>query len=289
MIYSAATSLYIRSYTPLHVGIGRAEKTYVDLPIQRDEYGYPVMWASSLKGAIKANVDSNVRRYLGSEPGEAPSKPSAISFLDARLLLIPVRTVNKIWIYATSTHMLNMFKNYLEVLNGIGGANYGLDFPKPQIDKAIVSVKEPIYDGKVMLNEVEVEAKVEENLLSSIGLDKLLPEKIKSSVNNQGIVIIPSTENLDLHIINRSIIIQNRVKLKGEGKVVAEGGLWSEEYLPMESVFVSLILCRDAKFDNESRKSTDICRDIKSKLDEKFIYVGGRETIGKGLVKLYIV
>ncbi|MEM4452869.1 MAG: type III-B CRISPR module RAMP protein Cmr4, partial [Thermosphaera sp.] len=118
-MYSEARLLYVRAYTPLHVGVGRGEKAYVDLPIQRDEYGYPVIWSSSLKGAIKAYLDSSVKPYLGSEPGEPSSRHSAVVFLDARLLLIPVRVINKVWAYATSTNLLNMFSKYIEVLDGV--------------------------------------------------------------------------------------------------------------------------------------------------------------------------
>jgi len=60
--------LYIKALTPIHVGVGRGEATHVDLPLQRDEFGFPTIWASSLKGAIKSNLKGDVKKYLGSEP-----------------------------------------------------------------------------------------------------------------------------------------------------------------------------------------------------------------------------
>ncbi|MEM4584668.1 MAG: type III-B CRISPR module RAMP protein Cmr4 [Ignisphaera sp.] len=288
-MYSAAKLLYIKAYTPLHVGIGRGEKAYVDLPIQRDEYGYPVIWSSSLKGAIKANLDSDIRPYLGSEPGEPLSKPSAVVFLDARLLLIPVRVINKVWAYATSINLLKIFNKYVEALNSMN-EQYKLnqlDLSKLSGDKAMVSKKELIHNGRVMINEMELEAEVCEKILEFIHLADALPQEIKTVVEDRGLVIIPDKENMDLRIINRSIIIQHRVRLKREEKVVERGGLWSEEYVPMESVFASVILCRDTKHNNVDKKALDVCESIASKLNGKFIYVGGKESIGKGLVKLY--
>ncbi|MEM1646480.1 MAG: type III-B CRISPR module RAMP protein Cmr4 [Ignisphaera sp.] len=288
-MYSEARLLYIKAYTPLHVGIGRGEKAYVDLPIQRDEYGYPVIWSSSLKGAIKANLDSDIRPYLGSEPGEPLSKPSAVVFLDARLLLIPVRVINKVWAYATSINLLKIFNKYVEALNSMN-KQYKLnqlDLSKLSGDKAIVSKKELIHNGRVMINEIELEAEPCEKILETIHLADALPQEIKTVVEDRGLVIIPDKENMDLRIINRSIIIQHRVRLKREEKVVERGGLWSEEYVPMESVFASVILCRDTKHNNVDKKALDVCESIASKLNGKFIYVGGKESIGKGLVKLY--
>ncbi|MEM1606424.1 MAG: type III-B CRISPR module RAMP protein Cmr4 [Fervidicoccaceae archaeon] len=290
-MYSEARLLFIRAYTPLHVGVGRGEKTYVDLPIQRDEYGYPVIWGSSLKGAIKANLDQSVRLYLGSEPGVTPTKPSAAVFLDARLLLIPLRVLDRVWSYATSINLLSMFNKYIEVLSSMGEQRKlsQLELFNLPRDKALVSKKELVRDGKVMVNEVELEAGVYEKVLEHTRLDKVLPQDIISTVNDKGLVILPDVENIDLRVINRSIMIQYRVRLKREEKVVEEGGLWSEEYVPMESVFSSVILCRDAKINNTDKKASEVCNDIVSRLNGRFIYVGGKESIGKGLVKLYTI
>ncbi|MEM1635957.1 MAG: type III-B CRISPR module RAMP protein Cmr4 [Thermosphaera sp.] len=288
-MYSEARLLYVRAYTPLHVGVGRGEKAYVDLPIQRDEYGYPVIWSSSLKGAIKAYLDSSVKPYLGSEPGEPSSRHSAVVFLDARLLLIPVRVINKVWAYATSTNLLNMFSKYIEVLNGVNNQYRlnQLNLSALPEDKAIVSKKELISDNKVFINEVELEAEFTENILENIRLANVLPDEIKAVAESKGLVALPVKENMDLRIINRSIMIQYRVRLKREEKVVEGGGLWSEEYVPMESVFASVILCRDIKHNETVKEASKICEDITSRLNGKFIYVGGKESIGKGLVKLY--
>jgi len=105
-MYSQSTLLYIRALTPIHVGVGRGEGVHVDLPVQRDEFGFPTIWASSFKGAVKANVGGEVKKYLGSEPMEAESTPSSISLLDAKLVFIPVRILDNVWTYATTPHLL---------------------------------------------------------------------------------------------------------------------------------------------------------------------------------------
>ncbi|MEM4620985.1 MAG: type III-B CRISPR module RAMP protein Cmr4 [Desulfurococcaceae archaeon] len=293
-MYSDARLLYVRAYTPLHVGVGRGEEAYVDLPIQRDEYGYPVIWSSSFKGAIKANLDSNAKQHLGSEPGVSPSKPSAAVFLDARLLLIPVRVINKVWAYATSINMLNTFNKYIEVINSMNKQKQDKlnqlnlsTISRILREKPVVSKGDLVYNGKVMVNEIEFKAEIIENILETTGLADILHQEIKNLVEDRGLIILPDKDNIDIRIINRSIVIQYRVRL-GKEKVVEEGALWNEEYVPMESVFASVILCRNAKYENVEKDASQVCNDVVSQLDNRFIYVGGKESIGKGLIKLYV-
>lgn len=296
MMYTHARLLYIRAYTPLHVGVGRGEGGYVDLPIQRDEYGYPVIWGSSLKGAIKANIEGDLKKFLGSEPAES-TIPSAISFLDARLLLIPMRVLSGVWIYGTTTHILNVVKSHTEILHSIARSGVSvLDTSKLPQNRVITTRGNLIHDGKVIVNEVELAAEVKPDILSETKLISILPNEIATALQSRGVVVIPDGDGVGQRIVNRSMVIQYRVRMEREAvssseqqkvvrrkKVVATGGLWSEEYVPMESIYISLILCRDAG----GEKAENLCESISRNLNGRFIYIGGKETIGKGLVKLY--
>lgn len=282
MLYSRSALLCIRALTSLHVGTGRSEGGYVDLPVQRDEFNFPTIWASSLKGALKANIrDVNLKELLGSEPEKMPSKPSAVSLLDAKLLLMPVRVLDGVWSYATSPHLLQYLNKYLEVHSAVAGVRLGLlnlnilDFGK------VYSTK---FSGDAIINEVMFRGVVrKDNLLTELGLDKLLPDEVRTNVLERGLIILPDKDNLGLVTLSKSLVIQYRVRLKGETKTV-EAGPWSEEYVPMETLFISVILCRDSK---SSTQQGSTCEEFIKYVDKRVIYVGGKETIGKGLVKLY--
>lgn len=282
MLYSRSALLCIRALTSLHVGTGRSEGGYVDLPVQRDEFNFPTIWASSLKGALKANIrDENLKELLGSEPEKMPSKPSAVSLLDAKLLLMPVRVLDGVWSYATSPHLLQYLNKYLEVHSAVAGVRLGLlnlnilDFGK------VYSTK---FSGDAIINEVMFRGVVrKDNLLTELGLDKLLPDEVRTNVLERGLIILPDKDNLGLVTLSKSLVIQYRVRLKGETKTV-ETGPWSEEYVPMETLFISVILCRDSK---SSTQQGSTCEEFIKYVDKRTIYVGGKETIGKGLVKLY--
>jgi CRISPR-associated protein Cmr4 len=285
VLYESAVLLFIRALTPIHVGIGRMEGYHVDLPVQRDEFDYPVIWASSLKGAIKANISSSkpssiLKESLGSEPGVVPTRPSSISVLDARLLLMPGRVLDSVWTYVTTAHLLTYLERYVEVYNEVNkSSKLSLNLSEfKQLNKALFS-----KGGKILVNEVEIETeKLQQDFLDKTGLKSALPQEVVKNIEDKGLLILPEVWNRGLGVINKSIIVQYRVRLKTQEKTVDEGP-WTEEYLPMETLFVSLVLCR--KFREKS--GSELCWEFKNEFNNKSLYLGGRETIGRGLVKFY--
>ena len=108
--YLLSDLIVLRAVTPVHAGVGRAGGV-VDLPVQRDEYGYPCIYSSSLKGALKAGLLQAflkslgggsgayhralmaVQALLGPEPEEGESFESSVALLDAYLFAMPVRSL----------------------------------------------------------------------------------------------------------------------------------------------------------------------------------------------------
>ena len=97
--------LYVFALTTLHPGAGRGSE-HVDLPVQRDEFGYPVIWGSGLKGSLRSyftrlNKNNKVKTVFGPEPAseEVSEYSSAISVHDARLILMPARSLRGVWVY----------------------------------------------------------------------------------------------------------------------------------------------------------------------------------------------
>jgi CRISPR-associated protein Cmr4 len=298
-LYSSATLIFLKALTPVHVGTGREEALHVDLPVQRDEFGFPTVWASSLKGTIKANVrDEKFRVFLGSDPGEPETRPSHIAFLDAKLLLIPARSLDNVWTYVTTPHLLEYLNTYLSIYNEITGSNLTLDFSHIAsyvsqglaITSRTAEKIEPGKTVKLIVNETEIQAVYIPDTVTKVRLDGALREIAKDiidDINSHGLVIEPDKDNRGLAVIRRSMMIQYRVRLKRETKTV-DTGPWSEEYLPIRTVLVSLALCRDVQKGDEKIHANELCKKLKEMFNNKSIYVGGKETIGRGLVKIYM-
>lgn len=291
-MYPERMLLYVRALTPLHAGVGRGYGAHVDLPVQRDEYGFPCVWSSSLKGAVKNWLPSDVRGCLGPDPTElerAEVKHSAVALTDARLVLIPARALSGVYTYLTSPHMLEQLRRYLEVL---GHRAKGLDkelLEKVNAGTALVSTNRVLRDGRLLVNEMELKAEVVSDLVEKLGLGKVLPEEILGEVKSKGLAVVPDGDNLSLTLVNRSMLIQYRVALKRDSKTVGTGP-WSEEFVPAETVFAALVLCGGAKVRRRTGEGFIECsKDVISKAirETNVIFVGGKETIGRGLAKLY--
>ena len=333
-MYSQGSLLFLIALTPLHPGVGRAEGAHVDLPVQRDEFGFPTVWASSLKGALRSRAELPRFEYQNNRPvcpsnkvdecgrvlavfgpttDYASEHSSLIALLDARLLLIPVRLLRGVWGFATSPTLLRNYLTYLEVLPG------KTDEIKGKIDELLKRVRDlrsgvaapsdTVENEHVVVNEVKLRAvdsiKPEEVL-------NVLPgsvvNEIRRVVGDRPIIVVGDDEVG--RVVRRSLLVQYRVRLERPTKTVAEGALWSEEYLPQFTVMVSAVLCRDPKFftnvkipvhgrdkpedkkpeDLGLRSAQDVCSSFRelvgfngSVVD---VWLGGKETIGRGLVRL---
>ena len=89
--------LGLRAETAIHAGTGQ-NNGVIDMPIQREKHtGYPCVFGSAVKGAFRAHAevryqgDINIHQVFGSADNEGNA--SNVSMTDARLLLLPVRSL----------------------------------------------------------------------------------------------------------------------------------------------------------------------------------------------------
>ena len=106
------TSLYlIHALSPLHAGTGQSVGA-IDLPIARERpTGIPLVPGSSVKGALRARCEDEPLRVtiFGPESANASDHAGAVQFSDARLLLLPVRSISGTFAWVTSPYLLQRF------------------------------------------------------------------------------------------------------------------------------------------------------------------------------------
>jgi len=92
--------------TSIHAGAGSSIDG-IDLPIQREGHnGWPCVFGSSVKGALRAKAEDlwgkndGVRYIFGpdSDSDKASEHAGALMVSDARLLLLPVRSFNRLFL-----------------------------------------------------------------------------------------------------------------------------------------------------------------------------------------------
>ncbi len=288
------------SLTSLHPGVGRAETAHVDLPVQRDEFGLPTIWASSLKGAVRGRIErglfnggtctadvgecANFIAAFGPRPEVAHEHASSVLFLDAKLVAIPARSLKGVWLWATSPMLLTFVKLYAQAL----GVEVKLPEPPPispgQV--ALTSGNYVVGDGRTVINEEELEVVT----TSAPALDIPPIRKAANIAGERGVAYLNDEDFTRL--ARRSLLVQYRVRLN-ERKTV-ETGPWSEEYVPPFTVFVSGIYCARSpqkvkvKVRDEVKEiavSMDPCRYVAERA-RGAIWMGGKEAVGKGLSEL---
>ena len=280
--YTFSEPFFIHAITHLHVGSGSSVDEEIDLPFQRDELGYPTIYASSLKGAIKSfllkefpNKRDLIYKVLGED--ENPEEASLGTFLDAILFAIPSRIIEidnakpHVWVYVTTYELLKKVKSYLDSISQLSNASLSnLQNTIDRIDRVLQKKGKNITLGSslktAILNEdfhVELEEAHDVKILH---------------ITNDDVPLLVLEDSIGKEVINRSLIRVRRIRIDKDKKTVVTGGLWSEEYVPMKTIFFSAFLGK------ESKENAIFISCILRKL--KYVILGGKETIGKGIVEL---
>lgn len=295
--YSEASLVMMESLTPLHVGAGRGiAGSPIDLPIQRDAFGFPMISGSSLKGPIRQLFKSKKEvedkeifgRDLTKGESEVDYYAGAVLILDARLLSIPVRSLKGVYVEATCPYMLSNFATYAAACNDSKYTKLGKLLKEVEPQKGCVEATQEAF------NEISVQLKSygqsvilgDDRTYRTITSDAVEQIATLLGLDHKKLVICHDND-MHEHILKRAVIVTQRIKIHGDTKTVSPGSLWSEESLPQKSRLVT------ALFYSDSRKtgSKKLAKEIKGSLEavignQSSMIFGGDETVGRGLCKI---
>lgn len=295
----------VYAITSLHVGMGRSSGV-VDLPIQRDPQGFPIIFSSTFKGALKQHcgtvnnaINNNGRIdcskakvcccLFGGEGvgGEGETDvTSVVSISDLYPLAIPVPSLDKGYVYLTSRYLISTITDLFKAVNYEEGVKFlsSID-PREgkvtQVDEATVGT-----DIKVPL------VKVPSSLLDTLSNLGSIANKLKEGI------AVEEDDRKAVFEIERGIIKYTRNRINMSTKTVLSGSLWTEEYLPHGSIFAGIMFLntpRRNKYCNDDKDKICDYECARQRLNEFikdkefYLNVGGKETIGKGIVKVRIL
>jgi CRISPR-associated protein Cmr4 len=297
-MYKKSAVLTFYAETPIHMGSGQSV-SYVDLPIQRERHtSFPVLWSSGIKGVIRDlasrvwNDKNKVETIFGPEDGSSDFA-SCISITDAKILLYPVRSVKGVFAWITCPFVLKRFK---EDLNAVGiNFKYNdqdikiLDVPDDKVFIASDNLKIQGQD-KVALEEFVFE--VDESQKTHVEnlakfLNKILPDNpLAESLQNHLAIV---SDNVFKDFVNYAVEIRTRIRIDQTKGTVKEGALFSEELIPSESVFYSILFFKDSFKPGSNMDAQKVFSEINSLLsDNSLLQLGGDETTGKGYVRVKV-
>lgn len=307
--------------THLHPGSGRAPGV-VDLPVQKDPLNYPIILASSAKGALKALCARKVCResclsnegrikcekaplcccLFGSEPHEEESYTSVISILDFVPLAFPAPSARAGYVYVTTPLILRRVSHILQAV-GLGSYADSLEKLAAEADTRAAVVGNRLGEDVDIAGMTFEKQRVD---LSKLGnevtdfLNAIQGLKGMSSTFTQRLIVVRDEEGAS--IVDKSLVRITRVRLRVDRKTVESGALWTEEYIPAGTVFVSGLTINyvlnkycDKILGNNYLTNRNLTEKIREKLEELLggkeftFFVGGKESIGRGLIKVKVL
>ena len=282
---SANVMLGLIAQTSIHAGTGSAVGA-VDLPIQREGHsGWPCIFGASVKGAIRAKGVNTLKpeseefnAIFGSATNEN-AHAGAISVGDARLLLLPVRSLTSAFKWVTCPAVLERFKRDYALL----GQTLTFDVPN------VTGMQQALWcqaDGHLFLEEYRLEAKaIEKKLCSVINALAALVDR-KDFINHLEAQLVIVSNDMFTYLANQATPVNAHIAIKDDGsKTVTKGALWYEETLPPETVLYVPLMIQASRRNNKFLTATEILELLKTKVftgTTVWLQLGGNETVGMG-------
>jgi CRISPR-associated protein Cmr4 len=263
---------FIKVLTPLHAGSG-SDLGVVDLPIQRESHtSFPKIEASSLKGSIRSAFTENNDEAKAEAIFGTGDEAGKLGFSDARILFFPVKSVRGVFAYVTCPMVLNRLCEDKKLTTS-EELKSGFVIPKIDSldeDECIVLGDKNTIENKdktkktVILEEYSFTVQ-ETKATEFISFPNLI-------IENERIVII-SDDNFK-HFVQNSTEVITRIKIGTDGVVDKKAGaLFTEEFLPSESVMYALAIGKVEEF---------------TKAEKTTLQIGGDTNLGKGIVEITI-
>lgn len=257
----ASLILGMLAETRIHPGVGR-NLGVIDLPVAREAAtDYPVLVGSSLKGALKDLVgqwSKEKQEPLFGRQDEA----GQLLVSDARILLLPVRSLTGQYRWVTCPHILERLARDKK------RAEQTTNLPEVKVEelKALGH-----GDANLFLEErqFEISDTIPQQVLDEVG-GLIGNEQAKKRLTKQ--LVILSDEDF-AWFARYGLSVQARNVL--DEKTKTSNNLWYEETLPPDTVMYALI---------SERQEGKALGDFRSCVAKQpYLQAGGNETIGQGI------
>lgn len=276
--------LGLMAETAIHAGASGSSGV-VDLPIMREHHtGWPVVFGSAVKGAFRASAETRMEpdevfALFGPDTANASDHAGALLVSDARLLLLPVRSLTSQYRLVTCPDLIRRWQRDAE---RAGGSGPNGDVPDPQDAKAWVS--EPGKHQQLFLEEYVFE-------LEKADLDDLIAPLARLSGRSEaeiGEKLTVISNDQFAHLCQAAIPVQPHVAIDNATKTVRKGALWYEESLPPETLLYTLLNAQSSRRESHPMTADDLMAVVEQQLigERPYVQLGGNETTGMGWCRI---
>ena len=121
-MFEKTAAVFLYAVSPVHMGAGQAVDV-IDNPIQRERHTrHPCFAGSGIKGAVRHGFEALggdktlIDRLFGPDSGSGELHAGAVSFGDAQLVALPVRSLKGGYVYATCPQALARTRRLLGLI-----------------------------------------------------------------------------------------------------------------------------------------------------------------------------
>ena len=302
-MFEKQAAVFLYAVSPVHMGAGQAVDV-IDNPIQRERHTrHPSFAGSGIKGAVRhsyialagvkddvaalAGVKEDINRLLGPEAGSSTLHAGAVSFGDAQLVALPVRSLKGGYVYATCPQALARAQRLL-VLAGktpnwqiptVKDGNCRLSNPALLSSNDKLHLEAFEYNAKASEAVSAIAANLAEQALPGDDSHQFFREKLKTDL-----VVLSDTDFG--YFAEHAMLVEPHVRINSETGTADDGGLFYTENLPPESLMIAPLMAgrtRTGKQEDHLDTEAVFCR-IKTLIDGRLLQIGGDATTGRGLV-----
>ena len=280
----------MHTLSPLHIGVGQAVGV-VDLPIMREKSTQlPIVPGSAIKGVLRDLFhgedaeQARLRQTLfGSDTVRAgeDSQAGSVVLGDAHLLLLPVRSFLGVFAYVTCPFALQQFA----MVCRRSGQQSVPTVPGLAPDAALKTSDSVLVhpaSQRIFLEDLDLQAANGAEQWAGYLKERLFAQEPDVEFS-QRFVIVP--DDTFVFLAETATEVRARIRIDDATGVVADGALWYEENLPVESVlwgYLGTVPLRSAKMTEQ-----DVLAALRQRLRSgDLLQIGGKATVGRGLVRI---
>lgn len=266
--------------TSIHAGAGTSTGV-IDLPIMREAHtGWPCVYGSAVKGALRTKAEQMQNEFIadvfGPDTKNASDHAGALAVGDARLLLLPVRSLTSHFKWVTSPALIKRAVDDAKRMGKTGPNFEEIAVAQDQAQHAGPSGSLYLEEFQFQASETDLE-KLISWLAGFVSTDSHFATRLKAQL-----VIVH--DDMLAHLAQYATPVTPHIAIESERKTVVGGMLWYEETLPPETVlYVALAASSSRKRDGKV-SAADVLQQTMSLFpaDKPYLQLGGNETVGMG-------
>lgn len=270
--------------TSIHAGVGTSTGV-IDLPIMREAHtGWPCIFGSAVKGALRAKAEQTRLEALddvfGPDTKNASDHAGALAVGDARLLLLPVRSLTSHFKWVTCPALI---RRAVADARRMGRAVP--DFALPEI--AENAALQTGASAMLYLEEFQFQAQQTELQALIAWLAGFVPTESGFAERlTQQLVVVH--DDMFAHLAQYATPVNPHIAIDNSNKTVKSGALWYEESLPPETVmYITLAASASRKRSGEIHAEQILEATLQLfPQDAPYLQLGGNETVGMGWCRI---